>query len=408
MHSSPTGRGLRVVLLSWRDSGHPEGGGSELYAESVAAGLVARGHEVTVLTARYPGAGREERRDGYRVLRAGGRFTVYLRALLRLLLRRTGPFDVVVDIQNGTPFFARLVTRRPVVVLCHHVHREQWGIVFGGSRLGRLLARVGWWVESELAPRVQRGCRYVTVSEVSRRELEALGVRPEALTVVHNGTPDPLPGGRRAEVPEVLVLGRVVPHKRVEHAVRAVAALREELPDVRLTVVGQGWWSDEVLVEVERCGVADRVELVGHVSEERKHQLLARAWVLATPSVMEGWGLCVVEAASHGTPSVAYRSAGGLAESVLDGLTGLLADDDEAAFTAALRRMLTDTALREAMGRAGTLHSRRFTHDASVEAFERVLVDAVGAPAAPVVVTLPRPRPAADELVDEAARAAVG
>ncbi|MGZ6803907.1 MAG: glycosyltransferase family 4 protein, partial [Nocardioidaceae bacterium] len=132
------------------------------------------------------------------------------------------------------------------------------------------------------------------------------------------------------------------------------------------------------------------------------------AWVLATPSVMEGWGLCVVEAASHGTPSVAYRSAGGLAESVLDGLTGLLADDDEAAFTAALRRLLTDAALRDAMGRAGALHSRRFTHDASVEAFERVLLDAVGAPAAPLVVTLPRPRTSADECAPEAARAAAG
>lgn len=400
--------GLRVVLLSWRDSGHPEGGGSELYAESVAAGLAARGHRVTVLTARYPGAAREQEQDGYRVLRAGGRFTVYLRALLQLLLRRTGPFDVVVDIQNGTPFFARLVTRKPVVVLCHHVHREQWGIVFGGSRVGAVLARVGWWAESWLAPRVQRGCRYVTVSEVSLRDLVGLGVRRESVTVVHNGTPDPLPGGERSPVPEVVVLGRVVPHKRVEHAVRAVAALREEVPGLRLTVVGQGWWSEEVAAEVERCGVADRVELVGHVSEARKHQLLARAWVLATPSVMEGWGLCVVEAASHGTPSVAYRSAGGLAESVLDGLTGLLADDDEAAFTAALRRLLTDADLRDAMGRAGALHSRRFTHDASVEAFERVLLAAVGAPAPPLVLALPQPRSAADETVDASERAAVG
>src|SRR4051794_16329521 len=166
---------MRVLVLSWRDSGHPDGGGSEEYCESVASGLVARGHQVTLLTARYPRSTAREERDGYLILRAGGRFTVYLRALLRILLRRVGPFDVVVDIQNGTPFFARLVTRRSVVVLCHHVHREQWSIALGTGLFGRQAARVGWSVESWLAPRVFRRCQYVTVSRRSADDLIGLG-----------------------------------------------------------------------------------------------------------------------------------------------------------------------------------------------------------------------------------------
>jgi glycosyltransferase involved in cell wall biosynthesis len=399
---------LRVLILSWRDSSHPEGGGSEQYGESMAAGLAARGHQVTILTARHPGSTAEEQRDGYRILRAGGRFTVYLRTLLRVLTRRAGGFDVVVDVQNGTPFFARLITRRPVVVLCHHVHRDQWGIVFGGSRSGDLTARLGWWLESRVAPRVQRGCRYVTVSEVSRLDLIDLGVREQDISLVHNGTPPPLPGTDRSPTPEIVVLGRVVPHKRVEHAVRAVAALQAELPDLRLTVLGHGWWSDEVRAEVERCGVSDRVTLVGHVDEATKHELLSRAWVMATPSVMEGWGLCVVEAASHGTPSVAYRSAGGLAESVVHSTTGLLVDDDEAAFTAALRELLVDSDLRLRMGVAARTHSEHFTQEASVNAFAAVLLTATGhpAPAArPLTVLLPGPRTASDDTVQESAPA---
>jgi glycosyltransferase involved in cell wall biosynthesis len=393
---------LRVLVLSWRDSGHPEGGGSEQYGESMAAGLAARGHQVTILTARYPGSAAEEQRDGYRILRAGGRFTVYVRTLLRLVLRRAGRFDVVVDVQNGTPFFARLVTRRPVVVLCHHVHRDQWGIVFGGSRSGDLLARVGWWVESRFAPRVLRGCRYVTVSEVSRLDLIDLGVRADDITIVHNGTPPPLPGSARSRTPEVVVLGRVVPHKRVEHAVRAVAALQAELPELRLTVLGQGWWSDAVKAEVERCGVSDRVDLLGHVDEASKHQLLSRAWVMATPSVMEGWGLCVVEAASHGTPSVAYRSAGGLAESVVHSSTGLLVADDEAAFTTALRELLVDGALRTRMGAQARVHAGHFTQEASVNAFATVLLTAAAHPVptvAPATVLLPGPRTSSEDEV---------
>jgi glycosyltransferase involved in cell wall biosynthesis len=255
---------------------------------------------------------------------------------------------------------------------------------------------------------VQRGCRYVTVSEVSRLDLIDLGVREQDISLVHNGTPPPLPGTDRSPTPEIVVLGRVVPHKRVEHAVRAVAALQAELPDLRLTVLGHGWWSDEVRAEVERCGVSDRVTLVGHVDEATKHELLSRAWVMATPSVMEGWGLCVVEAASHGTPSVAYRSAGGLAESVVHSTTGLLVDDDEAAFTAALRELLVDSDLRLRMGVAARTHSEHFTQEASVNAFAAVLLTATGhpAPAArPLTVLLPGPRTASDDTVQESAPA---
>ena len=71
------------MVLSWRDSRHPEGGGAELYLENVMAGLASRGHIVTMLTARYPGAARRSRQEGFLVLRAGGRYTVYLRCLLR-------------------------------------------------------------------------------------------------------------------------------------------------------------------------------------------------------------------------------------------------------------------------------------------------------------------------------------
>lgn len=374
-------------MLSWRDSDHPEGGGSELYLESVAAGLVAGGHEVTLLTARYPGSAADEVRDGVRILRAGGRLTVHLLTMLRLL-RRARSFDVVVDVQNGMPFLSRLVTRRPVVVLCHHVHREEWRIVFGTTWHGRCAARFGWWVESRVAPLLYRGCRYITVSEISKTDLVGLGARAQDISVVHNGTPAAVTFGPRSETPQVLVLGRLVPHKRVEHAVRAIGRLSTALPDVRLTVVGHGWWEPDIRAEVDRLGLADRVELIGFVDEATKHRLLSQAWVLATPSMNEGWGLCVVEAAVHGTPAVAYRSAGGLAESILDGRTGLLAEDNEESFSEQLFRLLTDDLLRARTARAAVVHAERFTWSATTAAFADVLAEVTGTAG----VAIPRPR----------------
>src|SRR5262245_63796726 len=109
--------------------------------------------------------------------------SIYLRGMLMLLLRRFGRVDAVVDVQNGLPFFTRLVTRKPVIVLVHHVHREQWPVVYPGT-----MGKVGWWIERRLAPFLYRRCQYVTGSKSTRDELAALGVRKRRIAVVHYGT----------------------------------------------------------------------------------------------------------------------------------------------------------------------------------------------------------------------------
>ena len=91
--------GLRsVLLLCWRDTGHPQGGGSEAYLQRVGAQLAASGIDVTLLTARYPGAPRREVVDGVRIHRAGGRYSVYVWALLAMaaavLIMGPGKFSV--------------------------------------------------------------------------------------------------------------------------------------------------------------------------------------------------------------------------------------------------------------------------------------------------------------------------
>ena len=81
----------RILLLCWRDSTHPQGGGSERYLEHVAAGLASAGHTVVYRTSRAGRAPRSEVTDaGVRVSRGGGRFTVYPRALGAILAGRFG------------------------------------------------------------------------------------------------------------------------------------------------------------------------------------------------------------------------------------------------------------------------------------------------------------------------------
>lgn len=363
--------GMKILLLCWRDSTHPQGGGSERYLERVGEYLAARGHEVVYRTAGHTDAPRRSHRNGVRYSRSGGRFSVYPKAWAGIVLGRVGigtlgGVDAVVDTQNGIPFFARLVSGAPTVLLTHHCHQEQWPVA------GPVLARLGWFLESRVAPLVYRGRPYVTVSESSRTDLLNLGVRGGDVSIIANGL-DPVPGhlphldGEGAV--HVVTLSRLVPHKQIEHAMDTLA----QLPDaVVLDVIGSGWWEEQLREYAHDVGVAGRVVFHGQVTEDYKHALLARAVVHLMPSRKEGWGLAVLEAAQHGVPTVGYRTAGGLNDSVRHGRTGLLADDP-AELTAHTTRLLTDESLREGLGRAARDWAGTFSWEETGMRFERLL-----------------------------------
>jgi glycosyltransferase involved in cell wall biosynthesis len=216
------------------------------------------------------------------------------------------------------------------------------------------------------------------VSDVSRRELTELGVDHAAVHVVHNGVDVPLTAvAPRSETPMLVVLGRLVPHKRVEYALDAVATLREEFPGLQLVVVGRGWWHDEIEAHGRALGLTGSdLRMEGWVSEDRKDELLSQAWVSLVPSLKEGWGIGVMEAAAHGTPSVAFRDAGGVAESVVDGVTGTLVDDLEG-FIDATRELLRDDALRGEYAVQAREHARTYSWDSAASGLEKVLLDEV-------------------------------
>jgi glycosyltransferase involved in cell wall biosynthesis len=198
--------------------------------------------------------------------------------------------------------------------------------------------------------------------------------------VIHNGI-EQAPGldVEPSPYPHIAVVGRLVPHKRVEHVLRAAAILRRQHPDLRVSVVGDGWWAPRLRAVARALGVDDVVDFHGFVDEKTKHRIYASAWALALPSLKEGWGIVVMEAATHGLPTVAYRDAGGVAESVLDGRTGVLVDGDEFAFAAALGGLLEDHTRRTTMGVEAQQRAEGFTWATTATAFADVLKEVSGA-----------------------------
>lgn len=310
----------RILFLNWRDRANPAAGGAESYTEEIAQRFVRAGAAVTLFTSAYRGAEPYDWSNGYLVIRKGGQFGVYA-AAARHLRRYAGDYDVVVDFQNGIPFFAPLwgPARLPVVCVIHHVHQRQFDMYFKWPM--NLVGRV---LEGRASRIVYQGRPMIAVSPSTRAEMRRELRFRGHVHIVPNGidVPGPAPV-RRAVRPTIAVVTRLVPHKQMDHLIAAVPELLGKWPELRVVVAGDGESREQLSSQVRKLGLQDVVDLPGRVSEEVKFELLATAWLTVAPSAAEGWGLTIMEANALGTPAVAY-DVPGLRDSVRHGITGWL------------------------------------------------------------------------------------
>lgn len=327
--------GTHAVVVNWRDLEHSLAGGSERYAWEYATALRAAGARVEFITARDRGQRRHDVRDGIEVHRGGGAFTFYAYAAWSLLRRRRS-LDVVIDPECGIPSFSPLYVRRStaVVLVVHHVHQEQFETYFPAP-----LARLGQWLERSVMRRVYRRRRTVAVSESTRQEMLTQLDWDRPVSIIANGTTGPLGALEEDDVAStevllakdpdrLLVLGRLVPHKRVDLILRAMHDLRDTRPGLHLDVCGKGPELDRLRRLAASLDLTDRVTFHGFVAEATKQALLRRAGLHVCASDIEGWGQVVIEAAGYGIPTVA-RDVPGLRDSIRDGETGWLVPDSD-------------------------------------------------------------------------------
>ncbi len=350
----------RIHFVAWRDLDDPEAGGSELHAHKVASLWAAAGLDVTFRTSAVPGAPAALTRDGYRVVRRAGRYAVFPGAAWEGVRMGHRPGDALVEIWNGMPFLSPLWYRGPRVVFLHHVHAEMWGMV-----LPPTLARLGDTMERRIAPRFYRSSRIVTLSESSRGEIvDLLRLPPERVTVAPPGVDERYsPGGQRSATPLVVAVGRLVPVKRFDVLLRALAKVKVDHPTLEAVIVGEGYERPALEALRDELGAADWVRLPGHVSDDELLAWYRRAWVVASSSQREGWGMTLTEAGACATPAVATNIAGH-ADAVVDGESGLLVDD-VGQLPDALGRVLGDELLRSRLSKGALARSRWFTWDAT-------------------------------------------
>jgi glycosyltransferase involved in cell wall biosynthesis len=369
--------GLRVAIVNWRDPWHPSAGGAEHYAWQMALGLHGLGARVCYLTARAPGQSRSECRDGIQIVRTGSQWTVYP-GVLGWLARHRRRFDAVIDCQNGIPFFTPWVLPRRVPVLCvvHHVHDAQFGVHFSP-----LVASVGRLLEGPVARWTYRRHECVAVSQSTVTAMRDRLRWTGPVHVVPNGlSADSFerPASGPETVPETVVLswvGRLVAHKRVER----VLDIAQRLGDgTVIDVIGRGPAAAPLAAEVAALGLAERVRLRGFLPEADKRAAVAGSLLHLNTSQGEGWGLCVLEAAALGVPTVAY-DVDGLRDAVRDGETGWLVRTDQSIDDVVQRAVkeLSDPVRRAEIAAACRSWAGRFDWDSSAGLMAGLIVAAV-------------------------------
>lgn len=323
-------------------------GGAQLHVLSLAKGLLAEAHEVTVLAGGEGSFTEELRARGvpYRPLNHLGRPIHLVKdarafAEIRSVLKELSP-ELVATHSSKAGLLGRLAARSLGIPVLFTVHG--WAFSEGVPALARLEYTLLERAASPLASRI------ITVSDYDRALAISLRVAPpDKMVTVHNGVED-VPATQRAnpelQPPRMIMVARFAAPKDHYNLIKALAGLTD-LP-WEIDLVGDGPLLRETAEAVSRWQLSDRVHFCG--ARKDVPELLAQAQIFVLTSRWEGLPLTVLEAMRAGLPVVA-SDVGGVSEAVADGENGCLVPrGDVQALSTTLRRLLTDPKLRAVMG----------------------------------------------------------
>jgi glycosyltransferase involved in cell wall biosynthesis len=312
---------MRFLMLNWRDPKNPLAGGAERVTLAYLKALAGRGHEVFWFANDFPGAAREEIFEGIKIVRGGGKGTSILAA--RKWYRAQKKFDLVMDQHHGIAWFAPWWSGTNSVAYIHEVLGPIWNSFYPWpwNVIGKFQERWTHWL--------YRRAPFWTASTDTRNLLQSHGVRSVKIIPygVHTIALASL-SAKSLELPlRLVVVSRLAPNKRIDHAVRVVKCLAEKNVPTQLTIVGGGETEKLLRQLADELNISDRVTFAGLLSESEKDAQLQRAHFLIHTSLREGWGLNVIEANAMGTPAAVYPVAG-LVESTLHDETGIVAANE--------------------------------------------------------------------------------
>lgn len=372
---------LRIAFLGYRSA--PHSGGQGVYLQYLSRYLHRRGHHVTVISGPpYPHLdddidlvklesldlyahglrsvkprhffSRLERIEWFSKL-TGGFAEPYTfgERVKKWFVGREHEFDIIHDNQTIADGILELQTRGlPLVTTIHHPITRDYRVALAAEPKWYMRLLIHRWhsflrMQKRVAPQL---ASVVTVSSASAADISTdFGVAPEAISVMHLGVDTemfrPLPAITREPYRLMTTASADAPLKGLSHLLKAMAALRPNYPEIRLTLVGRPKPDGETQRLIDALELADCIDSCKGISHEEMVQKYARATVAVVPSMYEGFGLPAVEAMACGVPLVS-TNGGALAEVVADAAL-VVSPGDGNALAQQIKRLFDDASLRE-------------------------------------------------------------
>lgn len=175
-----------------------------------------------------------------------------------------------------------------------------------------------------------RNSKVITVSESTKKDLIKYGFKDHNIEIISEGIEmkpiKTLSAAKKFDKPTLLSLGSLRPMKRTLDQVKAFEMAKKSIPELQLKIAGGGSdtkYGKKVLQAIEASKYRKDITYFGRVTDEQRKDLMRKCHFIIVTSIKEGWGLIVTEAASQGTPAIAYN-VDGLRDSIKNNSTGLL------------------------------------------------------------------------------------
>ena len=348
------------------------GGGENVFFQW-AKELKKRGHDVFVITQRLENTKSFEEYQGIKIFRVGSKpkivgtlpvgifsnISFFVSAIIKgIQLARKNKFDLihsntyipVISAQVCSRFFGipHIATVHDVYLKSKENFWKDWSKQQGISNQSKC---IGPWIEKKIA---KTGVTlFHTVSKTSKSDLEKMNVKkkivviPNAIDLAHY---------KRKEIDtknQAIFIGRLVFYKNLEILIKAFAQVVKKIPDAKLVIVGDGPSKQSLIDEALSAGLDKNVDFKGTVSDDEKIKLLYESRVLLNPSLVEGFGLVILEAFSCSKPVIVSdtRPLSDLVSDTNDGF--VLSASDSNQWANKLVELISNPALCEKMGKAG-------------------------------------------------------
>ena len=324
---------LKILWLAHRDPLNPRAGGAERIIYEVGMHLTKDGHQVSVLAGGWEHCKKAEYLNGIHIIRFGYRVGPHIALPVHLIKNR---YDIIIaDLGHAIPWISPILLRRKTMVSFLHLHARSLP-----GQVGRLLAYSITAVE-KLYFIIYNKAYFVTISNTSYNDLENLGIKSKNISIINPGVNSELfRPSIKTEYPSIVYFGGMRPYKRPEESLYILKDLRKEISGIKLTMIGDGPSRHDLERLCAKLGLRESVTFTGRISDAEVAEIVASSWLNIHSSVTEGWGISIIEAASAGTPTVAYKVPG-VSGSVENGHNGITVEDGNrmSMFDAALEIM---------------------------------------------------------------------